>query len=67
PESKTYEHAKTWNDDNGHSHVRASAVGFSESVPVVGGHPVLGTWQQVVVIDFDTGPRRRTFTLTGIY
>ena len=67
PESKTYEHAKTWNDDNGHSHVRASTVGFSESVPGAGGRPVLGTWQQVVIRDFDTGPRQRTFTLTGVY
>ncbi|MDA3792551.1 MAG: secondary thiamine-phosphate synthase enzyme YjbQ [Elusimicrobia bacterium] len=67
PSDKKYQHAKTWNDDNGYSHVRASVVGFSESVPVTGGELILGTWQQVVVIDFDTAPRKREVALNGIY
>jgi len=60
PEAGTYEHEKTWHDDNGHSHVRAAMLGPSLMVPVVGGKLALGTWQQIVLIDFDTRPRRRT-------
>ena len=59
PSDIPYEHHKTWGDYNGHSHVRASAVGCSESIAVRSGSLMLGTWQQVVVIDFDTGPRKR--------
>lgn len=59
PENGHYEHEKTWNDDNGHSHVRASLIGPSLTLPVVDGQPVLGQWQQVVLIDFDTRPRQR--------
>jgi secondary thiamine-phosphate synthase enzyme len=46
-------------DDNAHAHLRASLVGPSETVPLVGGRLVLGTWQQLVLIDFDDRPRRR--------
>jgi secondary thiamine-phosphate synthase enzyme len=46
-------------DDNAHSHLRASLLGPSETVPLVGGRLVLGTWQQLVLIDFDDRPRRR--------
>jgi secondary thiamine-phosphate synthase enzyme len=59
PEDGTYAHEATWDDDNGHSHVRASLVGPSITLPLVGGRPVLGTWQQVVLLDFDTRPRSR--------
>lgn len=59
PEGASYEHEKTWNDDNGHSHVRASVVGPSIAVPLVKGRLTLGEWQQVVLLDFDTRPRRR--------
>lgn len=59
PEDGHYEHEATWGDDNGHSHVRASLLGPSLSVPIVGGRPTLGQWQQIVLIDFDTRPRRR--------
>ena len=52
-----------WKDDNGHSHLRASLVGPSITLPVVAGEPVLGTWQQVVLMDFDTRPRRRPIVL----
>jgi len=60
PENGRYEHEKTWHDDNGHSHVRASLLGASLSVPVVEGRLTLGTWQQIVVVDFDTRARTRT-------
>ena len=59
PESGRYLHEETWHDDNGHSHVRASLVGPSLTIPVVDGTLQLGTWQQIVLIDFDTRPRSR--------
>jgi secondary thiamine-phosphate synthase enzyme len=60
PEDAQYEHEKTWDDDNGHSHVRASLLGPSLSVPFVDGRPTLGTWQQIILVDFDTRARSRT-------
>lgn len=54
-----YKHEETWHDDNGHSHVRASSLGPSITIPIVDGRLTMGSWQQVVVIDFDTRPRRR--------
>ena len=59
PRDGRYEHEETWHDDNGHAHVRASALGPSIMVPIVDGRLTLGTWQQIVVIDFDTRARRR--------
>ena len=59
PEAGTYVHEQTWHDDNGHSHVRATLLGPSITVPVVDGRLTLGTWQQIILIDFDTRPRRR--------
>ena len=59
PEDAYYRHEETWHDDNGHAHVRASALGPSLTVPVVDGAMPLGTWQQIILIDFDTRPRRR--------
>lgn len=59
PRDQYYKHEETWHDDNGHAHVRASALGPSLTVPVVEGRMTLGTWQQIVLIDFDTRPRRR--------
>jgi secondary thiamine-phosphate synthase enzyme len=55
-----YEHEATWHDDNGHSHVRAAVLGPSLSVPVVDKQLTLGTWQQIILVDFDTRPRTRT-------
>jgi secondary thiamine-phosphate synthase enzyme len=55
-----YEHNRLNHDTNSHAHQRASIIGPSEVVPVVGGRLVLGTWQQLVVIDFDDRPRERT-------
>ena len=60
PQNARYEHEETWHDDNGHSHVRASVLGPSLSVPVVDGQMTLGTWQQIILVDFDTRPRTRT-------
>ncbi len=60
PRDAPYAHEARWGDDNGHSHVRASLVGPSLTVPVVNGELALGRWQQVVLIDFDTHPRDRT-------
>ena len=59
PDDADYQHEATWGDDNGHAHVRASAVGPSLVIPIVAGRPTLGTWQQVVLIDFDTRGRQR--------
>ncbi len=59
PENARYVHEQTWNDDNGHAHVRASLLGPSLTMPLVDGKLVLGTWQQIVLIDFDTRPRSR--------
>ena len=59
PENGRYEHELTWHDDNGHAHVRATMMGPSLNVPVVKGKMVLGTWQQIVFIDFDTRARQR--------
>jgi secondary thiamine-phosphate synthase enzyme len=60
PANGRYEHEETWHDDNGHSHVRASLLGPSLSVPFVGGQMTLGTWQQIILVDFDTRARTRT-------
>jgi len=60
PEAGRYEHEQTWDDDNGHSHVRASLLGPSLSVPFVDGRLTLGTWQQIILVDFDTRSRSRT-------
>ena len=59
PEDGRYVHEETWHDDNGHSHVRASSLGPSLATPLVEGRLPLGTWQQIVLIDFDTRPRGR--------
>ena len=55
-----YEHEKTWHDDNGHAHVRASLLGPCLSVPIVDSQMTLGTWQQIILVDFDTRARTRT-------
>ena len=60
PRDGQYVHEETWHDDNGHAHVRASTVGPALALPVVNGVVPLGTWQQIVLMDFDTRPRRRT-------
>lgn len=63
PRDIQYNHVDTWHDGNGHSHVRASLVGPSLAVPFSNGDLILGTWQQIVVIEMDTRPRERILTL----
>ena len=59
PVRGNYEHNRLNHDSNSHAHQRASLVGASETVPVSGGRLALGTWQQIVLIDFDDRPRDR--------
>jgi len=59
PRGMRYAHEETWHDNNGHAHVRASLLGPSLTVPFRDGRLLLGTWQQIVLIDFDTRPRQR--------
>jgi len=68
PRHAHYHHHDTWNDGNGNAHVRASLLGPSLVVPVQGGRMLLGTWQQVVFIDFDNRARRRELVvqLSGV-
>jgi len=63
PSSKTYHHDRTWGDGNGHSHLRATLLGPSISIPFCGGAYTLGTWQQVIFIDFDVRKRSRRLVL----
>lgn len=63
PPDRDYRHHLRWGDDNGHSHVRSAMIGPSLTVPFVEGDLTLGTWQQVVFLDFDTRPRSRTLVL----
>lgn len=63
PQNIPYEHDKTWGDGNGHSHIRASLIGASLSIPFTDKKLLLGTWQQVVVVDFDNRPRAREIVI----
>ena len=63
PQNIPYEHNKTWGDGNGHSHVRASTLGASLTIPFVNKSLTLGTWQQIVFVDFDNRPRSRKITI----
>jgi len=60
PVEGDYEHNRLNHDTNSHAHQRASLIGASEQIPVIGGRLALGTWQQLVLIDFDDRPRDRT-------
>ncbi|HSK09499.1 MAG TPA: secondary thiamine-phosphate synthase enzyme YjbQ [Vicinamibacterales bacterium] len=59
PRHGDYAHHLRWGDDNGSSHVRAALLGPSVTIPVIAGRLALGTWQQVVLVELDTGPRHR--------
>ena len=59
PKKDYYNHHETWHDDNGHSHVRASLMGPSITMPIKDGKLLHGTWQQVVFVELDTSPRDR--------
>lgn len=64
PPSRDYGHERAWHDGNGHAHLQAATLGPSLGVPVAHGRPVLGTWQQVVLLECDTRGRERTVTVT---
>jgi secondary thiamine-phosphate synthase enzyme len=66
PRNIDYEHDKTWHDGNGHSHVRASLIGPSLTIPFKDGNLILGTWQQIVFFELDTRSRERTITIQMI-
>jgi len=59
PEDIFYEHNERWGDGNGYSHVRAAIMGPSLHIPIIQGKMTLGTWQQIVLLDFDNRPRKR--------
>jgi secondary thiamine-phosphate synthase enzyme len=66
PDDAHYAHEATWNDDNGHSHVRAALIGPSLMVPFADGRLLTGEYQQIVLLEFDTRPRRRNIICTVI-
>lgn len=66
PDTANYFHEATWNDDNGHSHLRASVIGPSVTIPFKDGKLLAGEYQQVVLCEFDTRPRKRTVIVTVI-
>jgi secondary thiamine-phosphate synthase enzyme len=66
PNAIEYEHDNTWHDGNGHSHVRASLLGPSLTVPFKNKSLMLGTWQQIVLLEMDTRPRERKIVLQMI-
>jgi secondary thiamine-phosphate synthase enzyme len=66
PPSRQYGHEQAWHDGNGHSHLQATWLGPSVSVPIADGRPVLGTWQQIFHLECDVKPRRRTIVVTTI-
>lgn len=59
PYKEDYAHNSTWSDDNGHSHLRSSFIKTNTFVSITEGKLDLGTWQQIVLVDFDTRPRKR--------
>jgi secondary thiamine-phosphate synthase enzyme len=59
PEDLYYEHNERWKDGNGYSHVRSALLGPSLHIPIIDGQMTLGTWQQIVLLDFDNRPRER--------
>jgi secondary thiamine-phosphate synthase enzyme len=67
PQTIHYEHDTRWGDGNGFSHVRAALLGPSLAVPIARGELQLGTWQQIILVDFDNRPRRRevVFQIVG--
>jgi secondary thiamine-phosphate synthase enzyme len=66
PPSRSYGHEQAWQDGNGHSHLQATLLGPSLSVPVAGGKPVLGTWQQIFHLECDVRGRMRKVVITVV-
>jgi len=67
PYGDRYAHHETWHDDNGAAHVQAALIGPSLTIPVIKGELTLGTWQQAVLIDCDTRPRKRKLAVQILY
>jgi secondary thiamine-phosphate synthase enzyme len=63
PKGEHYDHHETWHDDNGHSHIRASLMGPSITIPIKNGKLLHGTWQQIVFVELDTRPRNRNLDI----
>lgn len=63
PKDAKYEHDKRWGDGNGHSHIRASIVGPSCTIPIINKNLIIGTWQQIVFVDYDNRPRNRSLEI----
>lgn len=63
PSTDRYAHNDTWHDGNGHSHVRATLIGPSMTVPFEDSEMILGTWQQIILLDFDNRPRTRNIVV----
>lgn len=63
PSNRDYQHDLTWHDGNGFSHLRASMIGPDITIPFVGGKMTLGTWQQIVFLEFDNKPRQRELVI----
>ena len=68
PKTGIYQHNETWNDGNGYAHVRATLQGASLTVPYINSNLILGTWQQLILLEFDNRPRNREIIvqITGI-
>ncbi len=64
PPGRDYGHEEAWHDGNAHSHLQATVLGTSLTVPVADGRPVLGTWQQIIHLECDTRPRTRSIVVT---
>ena len=67
PVNKEYHHDQTWQDGNGYAHIRSAMIGTSENIPIVDGALFLGTWQQIVLVDFDNKPRTRTILVQFLF
>ncbi len=66
PPSRDYAHEQAWHDGNGHSHLQASIMGNAFTAPVKAGRLALGPWQQIIILECDVRPRKRTVTITII-
>lgn len=66
PPSRNYGHEQAWHDGNGHSHLQATLLGPSLTVPIADGKPVLGTWQQIFHLECDVRGRQRTIVVTVV-
>lgn len=60
---RSYHHDNTWGDHNGHAHLRSTLFGCSQTIPFIKGDLMLGTWQQIILIDFDDRPRTRNIII----